>query len=187
MKPELQKKLMDKYPKIFAQKDLPMTQTAMCWGIDCGDGWYWLIDNLCDTIQKYVDSKNESIGIQNKARKKTAKTLKKEVPGSEDIIKEEEEWQIEATQIKEKFGGLRFYTNYGDDEIFGIIRFAEHLSYKICEFCGTLENVKVRNKGWIFTLCDKCYEEKERKRKDEENKKSCKEKSCGKTPNSKRS
>jgi ribosomal protein L40E len=19
----------------------------MCWGIECGDGWYWLIDELC--------------------------------------------------------------------------------------------------------------------------------------------
>jgi hypothetical protein len=46
MKAELQQKLYEKYPKIFVQKDLPMSQTAMCWGIDCGDGWFWLLDNL---------------------------------------------------------------------------------------------------------------------------------------------
>ena len=38
MKAELQNKLFEKYPKIFGQKDLPMTQTAMCWGIDCEIG-----------------------------------------------------------------------------------------------------------------------------------------------------
>ena len=33
MKAELQDKLYKKYPKIFVQKDMDKTQTAMCWGI----------------------------------------------------------------------------------------------------------------------------------------------------------
>ena len=32
-----------------------MTQTAMCWGIQCGDGWYWLIDQLCSQLQWDID------------------------------------------------------------------------------------------------------------------------------------
>ena len=56
MKPELEEKLFNKYPKLFTQKDLPMTHTCMCWGIETnGDGWYWLIDSTLDTIQKYID------------------------------------------------------------------------------------------------------------------------------------
>ena len=39
-------KLYEKYPKIFGEKDLPASQTCMCWGISVGDGWYWLIDNI---------------------------------------------------------------------------------------------------------------------------------------------
>ena len=57
----LQQKLYDKYLKIFGQKDLPMTQTAMCWGINCGDGWYNIIDNLCWHIQHEVDKPHEDI------------------------------------------------------------------------------------------------------------------------------
>ena len=49
MKQELQQKLYDTYPKLFIQKDLPPQQTAMCWGICCGDGWYDLIDNYGKT------------------------------------------------------------------------------------------------------------------------------------------
>jgi hypothetical protein len=49
---ELQQKLFDKYPKIFRQKDLSMQETAMCWGIACGNGWYDLIDALCEEIQR---------------------------------------------------------------------------------------------------------------------------------------
>ena len=50
MKPEEQKYLYDKYPKIFRQKDLPMSETCMCWGICVDSGWLKLIDTLCEEI-----------------------------------------------------------------------------------------------------------------------------------------
>ena len=55
MKKELQEKLYEKYPKIFAQKDLPMSESALCWGCQCGDGWFDLIDTLCHDIQDYIN------------------------------------------------------------------------------------------------------------------------------------
>lgn len=158
MKAELQNKLYSKYPKIFGQKDLPMNQTAMCWGIDCGDGWFWLLDNLCNSIQRYVDSRNDGVRIRNKARKEGR------VEGDRIIsTTEEEEWQVEAAQVKEKFGSLRFYINGGDDEIYGMINLAEHLSWHICENCGSIENIK-HTTGWISTLCSKCFDIWEEKR-----------------------
>jgi len=51
MKAELQQALFAKYPDIFREKDLPMTQTCMCWGIEVdGDGWYKLLDELCGQL-----------------------------------------------------------------------------------------------------------------------------------------
>lgn len=47
-----EKELLNKYPEIFRQKDLSMTQTAMCWGIDCDKGWYHIIDTLCSRLQR---------------------------------------------------------------------------------------------------------------------------------------
>jgi len=137
---ELQKQLYDKYPKIFCQKDLPKTETCMCWGIDCLDGWHWLIDNLCCAIQKYCDSHNEMARIRNKARQ----------------METEDELQVEAVQVKEKFGGLRFYVNSADDEVYGMISLAEHMSYNICENCGSIENIQ-QTGGWIKSLCPKCF------------------------------
>ena len=32
MKQELEEKLYTKYPKLFKERGLPMTQTCMCWG-----------------------------------------------------------------------------------------------------------------------------------------------------------
>jgi len=64
MTEELQNKLYAKYPKIFAEKDLPMTQTCMNWGICCGDGWYWLIDQLCSSLQWRIDNPDK-VKLQN--------------------------------------------------------------------------------------------------------------------------
>ena len=55
MKKVSQEKLFKKYPKIFRQKDLSPTVTAMCWGIETGEGWYGLIDLLCEEIQHMID------------------------------------------------------------------------------------------------------------------------------------
>jgi len=137
MNKELQNKLFEKYPKIFRQKDLPMQQTAMCWGIACGDGWYNIIDSLSAIIQSHVEWLNGDGDHDYR-----------DLP--EDHIKT----TVEATQVKEKYGGLRFYCNRTDDVILGAIRMAERLSSCTCEECGAPGTPN--DKGWIHTLCDPC-------------------------------
>ena len=61
-------------------------------------------------------------------------------------------WDGELHQIKEKFGGLRFYIGGGSDEIHKRIQEAESDSLKTCERCG--RPGKQRNAGWIRTLCE---------------------------------
>jgi len=52
MKQEFQDKIFKKYPTIFQDKDKPKTETCMCWGLSCGDGWYGVIDRLCHNLIK---------------------------------------------------------------------------------------------------------------------------------------
>lgn len=59
MDKKLENKLFEKYPKLFRQKDLSVQETCMCWGVECGSGWFWLIDNLCNCIQSYIDANNK--------------------------------------------------------------------------------------------------------------------------------
>ncbi len=47
MTAERQTDFFVKYHNIFMNRNLPMTETCMCWGLDVGDGWYCLIDNMC--------------------------------------------------------------------------------------------------------------------------------------------
>ena len=56
-------------------------------------------------------------------------------------------------QIKEKFGGLRFYYQGGDDFIHGAVWFAETMSTNLCEECGAPGHRT--NGGYIQTLCKK--------------------------------
>ena len=58
MKKELQDKLFKKYPKIFRRRTFLIGRFYMRWGIECGDGWYNLINKLCKKIQEYCNKDN---------------------------------------------------------------------------------------------------------------------------------
>lgn len=81
--------------------------------------------------------------------------------------------QVEATQVKEKYGTLRFYyisfwpsdckktddeesqESYKHEHINGMISFAEQISGIICETCGTTKDT-FQTEGWVRTTCEKC-------------------------------
>ena len=120
MNKELQTKLYERFPDLYRQHSLPMTQTAMCWGFDVDDGWFDLLWTL-------------SLALEDET--KTSGTV------------------IEAVQVKEKFGGLRFYVNCRRNEaIRQRIGIAADESFHTCEVCG--KPGELREARWIRTLCD---------------------------------
>ena len=72
----------------------------------------------------------------------------------EDLIKLG--WNKEVLQVKEKFGGLRFYINEGSKEVYDRITEAEKLSYETCEVTGNPGKLRT-DIGWYLTLCDEEY------------------------------
>lgn len=145
MRKELDELLCAKYPKIFVNRNADMTTTAMCWGFDCGDGWFDILNQLCANIQHHIDWQNSRRELLLKDNPHKMK-IPDEVP------------QVVAAQVKEKFGTLRFYTNGGDDVTRGMERMAESMSAVICEDCGN--KGEWRTGGWYRTLCDKHAEER---------------------------
>jgi len=137
MTEKLDNYLVEKYPKIFVNRYGSMKDTLMCFGFEHGDGWFFIIDNLCNSIQSYIDNNN------------SYRTEDKKIP------------QVVATQVKEKFGTLSFYYSGGDEYVDGMIHLAEVMSANICEYCGATENIG-RTKGWISIICKDCHDSNSR-------------------------
>jgi len=134
--------LTTKYPKLFTGWQKPDGDGYYPFWFECGDGWYNLIKCLASNIQGYVDNKNDSYGYK--------------VQRGEAKEEDRPDYQVRAVQVKEKFGGLRFYVNGGDDYIDGLIGMAEDISLMTCEGCGNPG--KVGGNGWISTMCEPCRE-----------------------------
>ena len=65
--------------------------------------------------------------------------------------------QVTASQVKEKFGGLRFYIDGASEKSYDITDFFESLSYIICEECGSSNaTTESSSTGWIRTRCKDC-------------------------------
>ena len=175
MKLELDKLLCEKYPKMMVNRDKPMQETCMCWGFECGDGWFNILDQLMGNIQHHIDWKekqrtstmaynlmaaqakegnfdlfDDSMKDLNNPEYK-AKRLSEVIAGDFRSVPESIP-QVTLDQIKEKFGTLRFYYTGGDDIIDGMVRMAESMSAVTCETCGNPG--QQRGGGWIRTLCD---------------------------------
>ena len=175
MKQELDKLLCEKYPKLMINRNKPMIETCMCWGFECGDGWFNILDRLMGNIQHHIDWKEKQrqyamnynemaaqakVGnfdlfdlsmesVVDQAYKE--KKLGEIVAGSFRAVPEAIQ-QVTLDQVKEKFGTLRFYYTGGDEYISGLVSMAESMSGVTCEECGSPGETK--GQGWLVTLCE---------------------------------
>ena len=116
------KRMEERFPKMFGHKRYG--------GFACGEGWWPILESLCANIQSHIDWKNEQ---------------------KEKYSRGEGCNQVVVAQIKEKFGGLRFYYDGGDETINGMVRMAEVWADRSCETCGAPGTSG--GNGWIQTLC----------------------------------
>jgi len=180
MKQTLDKLLCEKYPKMMVNRNKPMQETCMCWGFECGDGWFNILDQLMGNIQHHIDWKEKQrkwameyneMAAQAKAgnfdlfeenMKDTVSLEYKEKRLGEIVAGDfrqvpESIPQVTLDQVKEKFGTLRFYYSGGDEYIDGLVSMAESMSAVTCEECGNPGTQT--SGGWIKTICEPCVEE----------------------------
>jgi hypothetical protein len=127
-----------KYPDIFRERNLPMSQTCMCWSFCINKGWYYILDNLCEKLE----SISRLTGI---------KTY--------------------FIQIKEKFGGARFYHSSdiidckmspSDKEFWyeiidDLISTTEESCSYICAECGGYREKMITIGSWVYDICEPCF------------------------------
>lgn len=175
---ELDKHLCEKYPKLFRDRHGDMRKTCMVWGLEIGPGWANILESLCANIQWHIDqSRNTRLNnlkynralVKAKNGDNTALKRYFSFDGATEfyIQKHINEAlalgkprnitaacpQVIVTQVKEKFGSLRFYYNGGDSMIDGMVRMAERLSEVTCDDCGSPG--EATNEAWISVRCKK--------------------------------
>ena len=152
MNPELEQELVSKHSDILKDYKGDPKETCLAFGIECGDGWYDIIDMLCFAIQDDIDHVKRIYG--DKFR-----------------------YVCKAAQIKAKYGSLCFYYDFtydhdlsdeamkilrhSMDRISGMVIMASSMSRKTCEVCGY--EGKLEKKPFPQTLCDKCITNKIKK------------------------
>jgi hypothetical protein len=179
MRQELDALLCEKYPKMMVNRNKHMQETCMCWGFECGDGWFQILNQLMGNIQHHIDWKirQREVIIKFNKIKEAGQSGNAELFAdlmaaeygdkglSADFIKERAEEfmrqplqevpaeipQVTLDQVKEKFGTLRFYYTGGDDYISGLVSMAESMSGVTCETCG--KPGTQTGGGWIKTVC----------------------------------
>jgi hypothetical protein len=129
VKKHLEEQLVAQYPDILADYGGPKEKTCMHWGMEHGDGWYDLLDNLMRSITIYCNQFDDA-----------------------------DRPQVLAAQIKQKFGELCFYVDIKannqahHDNIRQMIAEAEEQSKHICEITGLPGELHRSHLGYFRTL-----------------------------------
>ena len=55
MTPALDALLCQRHPQLFQHRHADPQTCAMGWGLQCGDGWFDLIDILCESLQQETE------------------------------------------------------------------------------------------------------------------------------------
>ena len=146
----LMKQTMEDCAILYCNKNLPMSQSLCCFGWECGSGWF--------NVLREASCRLEALNLIYYPKYKV---------------------KIQAEQVKEKFGTLRFYFSVicedtertKEQEVImtameswadEIVDWAEKKCYNVCEECGHQIgedwSPRCETTGWITYLCDECAE-----------------------------
>lgn len=127
MNEKLEEKLFKNYKELFKYKG-DIKKSLMDSGFRCGDGWYDIVECLCEEIYYYVEAERVKY------------------PHVYSVEDHSGSFRFEVENLDPKI----------KREIEGAISYAMRLAFSICSSCGN--KGKWRVDGFFSTpLCDSCY------------------------------
>lgn len=133
MSPDKQNLLYARYPDLFREKGLPMTESCLYWGLQCDDGWYNIIDSLCarlTLVKRYT-----GLDVAISSLKEKFATLR--------VYPTIEAYPIDSTEAeRDHWSGV----------VRAIIADAEQRSAQTCETTGRWGILYRTPGGWLKTL-----------------------------------
>jgi hypothetical protein len=161
MKKKLELQLVEKYPVIFQEYGGDMRKTCMYWGFECGDGWYNLINSLCQSINSLIKDKNIKVVAHQVKEKLGGLRFYYGIEPNQTLIGRID-YRIRGFMFKRKWGVAywklvdfrkKFYVTMRE-KISDSVNRAKIQSYKVCEICGK-PGTRIGG-SWIKTLCEEC-------------------------------
>ena len=98
-----EKKLLKDFPHLYRRHNKPISETSMCLGFECGDGWFDILYDLSRNIETQLKDEPKDIA---------------------------EQFAVE--HVKEKFGTLTYYMHMGSEAISSLIREAIRPVSRMC-------------------------------------------------------
>jgi hypothetical protein len=149
--------LPKKYPALFENHPYSKGSDKHYYSFQCGDGWYHILEALLLNINWLLGRYREVEEI----KKKVVEKGKEPLPWIADYFEKNKEDPLASfsiVQIKEKFGGLRFYYECeasieSENRIRGAVDVAESMSFRTCEVCGNPGKCSSAGCNWLSTLC----------------------------------
>ena len=116
MNPKNTELLWNTFPLLYSGKSLPLTESLIPFGFEHGDGWFQIIWDLSEALEKEILA-----------------------------LPEDQRGQCKAIQVKEKYATLRYYMTSGTDKMYALINEAELKSEITCEVCGNPGKIRGRS------------------------------------------
>ena len=126
MKQEYAEQLLRTFPQLYRAKEDASFRAPLMFGFEIYDGWFELIWGLSESLDQLAKQEGRT----------------------------KEDWPA-VVQVKEKFGGLRFYAQGISSPMREFIDETEKASFRTCEDCGAPVQT-YRADGWILTRCELC-------------------------------
>lgn len=151
MKPELDQLLCEKFPLLYKDRRAKPSESPLAFGFEVGDGWFNIIYDLSLKLEILIRHHIESNSAVCAHCFAPEKDHQDPLYSCQNFVLR----HPTASQVKEKFGGLRFYMSLGaSNEMLECIKKAEELSFKTCEVCG--KPGRITDSGWIKVRCEGC-------------------------------
>lgn len=112
MNDSLTRALYEEFPEPYSGRFKASEESSICWGFECGDGWYALLRSLSRELTNYGSSNPQ--------------------------------FRVEATQVKAKFGSLRFHLRESTPTTGEFIDRAREVAGRTCELTGASGSLCVK-------------------------------------------
>lgn len=86
MRKELDDLLCERYPDLFGDRHATPYESSMCWGFECDDGWFTLINDLCAAISSHVRAGTSTPVVARQVKEKLGR-LRFRFRGGDDEIR----------------------------------------------------------------------------------------------------